>query len=492
MIARAGSPRAALTPALVGVGVVAAALAAVASASGADTATRAGLCVVQAVALALLTRAELSGGRGWATASFVVGAAWAALFTVPSIAYTADPGLFDVPDLTGTLAVVTAATVALLGGYAAFAREGDREPVPAATVTVTAATVRPAWAIAGYALGLLALCALAAKAGGPAAYLRSLNQTALSTSGLFYVIAVVLLLRWVPAAVIAQRWGSGERAGRWAIAGYALGTVLLGLTGARAFVAVAAVEIALLWTLLRTPVPTRRVLTVGLVAGAVLVFGVGTVKRYQSSQSIPGAVHQSFGAYATKTAPGELLPAYVNNYVDTVRLMGLARATVPHQAPYEGIRPLKEMALKVVPSQVRPELHRSRTVQAVFSPAGEGMYAVPILANGFLAGGTLVVLAVAVLLGALLRAVDVRVLRTASLPAWQLLTLLAVVVQLPMAIRSGIPNGVALFATEVLGAALAARLVVRTRPAAHVAAAPDRRPLSSTALVAVPTQGPSA
>lgn len=463
------------------VGIAAALAAAAASVSDADAPLRAALCVVQACSLLLLMRSELGSGRGWVTGSFVVGAAWSALFLVPSVAYTIDPGLFDIRDLTGTLAVVTVGTTAFCGAYL-LTRELGSAPERAAPVAVSSATVRRPRAVLGYAIGLLALAVIVANAGGPLEYLRSLNRTAGINAGLFYVIAALLLLRWVPVAIIAQRWGQGERPGRLVMTAFVLGTILLGATGARLFIVIAVLELAMLWSLLRRPIPTRVVLVGGLVIGLVIVFGLGTIKRYQSAKSLGTIGDQSFATYATTTAPKELGVAYVNNYVDTVRLVGLSRAVVPDLAPYETVRPLKELFLKPLPSAIRPDIGRSKTITFAFSTGPDTAYSVPIQATALLAGGPIVLFAISALLGWLTRLVDRRLLRAERIATWKLIMLVSLIIQIPLIIRSGIPNGVAVGLTDVIGAAATAWLILRrsggeggapqAQPAAALEAAP--------------------
>ncbi|MDQ8046778.1 MAG: hypothetical protein REI11_19385 [Patulibacter sp.] len=309
-------------------------------------------------------------------------------------------------------------------------------------------------------MGLCALAVIVANAGGPVAYLRNLNATAGINAGLFYVFAVLLLLRWVPTAIIAQRWGSGQRAGRAVVVAFAVGTVLLGLVGTRLFLATAVLEITILGSLLLRPIATRTVVVGGLVVGVVIVFGVGTVKRYESLHAAGTIGNQSFSSYATTTAPKELAAAYVNNYVDSVRLTGLARELVPSQAPYETIRPLKEMLLKPLPSRIRPTLPRSPTIQFVFAPAGDTGYAVPVQVTALLSGGPAVLVVASLVIGWLLALVDRRVLRRSQVSAGHLLITVTCLVEFPVAIRSGIPGGVAIALTDVIGAGLVAWFVL--------------------------------
>lgn len=444
--------------------------------------TRAALCGIQIICLTLVAVAAQSERHPtWTNPSFIVAAAWAALFVIPSVVYSVAPSLLDVEGVTKAVAAITIATVGFTAGYFLLARSrplGEQ----AERVRLAPGRVDTRRAVVLYAIGFLSLGVLVARGGGPIEYLTNLDRTAGVNAGLFYVLGAALCMRWVPMAIIAHRWAHGEKPGRAVWAALIVGIVLITLTGSRMFLAVAVIELAIVASLVRAPIPTSRVLIVGLVAGVVVVFGLGAVKRYQSASTNGTLAGQSFVSYMTSTAPREVVPAYVNNYVDSVRLVALSQSLVPKYAPYETFRPLGELVLKPIPGGLRPKLGRDEAIAEILSPPGDTAYAVPILATAWLSGGIAVLLLVSIGLGTLVRVLDRQLLAARELPTWKLMLLVMAVVQLPGAIRSGIPNGVAQTLTDIIGSALIAWLVIRkVTPAADDATAtptPTKAPVT--------------
>ena len=410
------------------------------------------LVLLQALGLAWWFRAGLRIGRGWATANFVLGTAWVALFLIPSLVYAVAPSYLESFDPMDAVAVVNVSLFALLIGYAA---DQWRRPVRAdgPLLAVRTADVRP-WRAAGwFGVGLLGLGVLMLNAGGPREYLSKLGETAGLNAGLFYVIWLVLALRFAPTAVAFVRWSRGTGAGRAALAGFAVAIVLLSLTGARAFVAIGAAQLLLSYALVKRRPSLRRVAPVAILAGLLLVFGLGTVKRHQTYNTQNPQAQLSLLEYAVDVAPSDAVDAYVNNYVDTVRLVALADAVVPDSAGYEGFRPLVQLLLKPIPSQLRPDVERDPVISQTFDPEGPFAYAEPLQVSIFLAGGPIAVGLVCFLLGFGVSRLDrwlaaPRVRSPATAAA-----AIAAVVQIPILIRSGIPNGAAFFGIEVLGTA---------------------------------------
>jgi hypothetical protein len=391
-------------------------------------------------------------GRGWATANAATGAAWALLFLVPCAVYTVAPHYLAGYDVASALAVVDVSLLAMLAGYRLGLGAGPlraRGPL----VAVWRTPVLPRRAAGWFVVGLIALGVLMAHAGGPRAYLSRLDQTAGLNAGLFYVVAVALALRFGPSAIATLRWAGGAPLGRAGIATVAAGLGLLLLTGARAFMAVGLAQLLLTFALVRRRPSLRRLAPVALVAGLVLVFGVGAVKRHQSYNAQHPGAPLSLAAYLWHVAPGTTVDAYVNNYVDTVRLVAMAHRVVPAQAPFEGARPLEMLLLKPIPSGLRPAVARDPQIRRGFVPAGGFTYAEPLQVTAYLAGGPAAVVVAFVLVGVGLSRLDRWLTRDRPRHPAALAAAVAAAVQVPVLLRSGLPDGAAFFGVEVLGMA---------------------------------------
>jgi hypothetical protein len=410
------------------------------------------LVLLQVLGLGLWLWLGSAIGRGWATATFVVGAAWALLFLVPSAVYAVSPRYLPGLNATGAIAVVDTALFALLAG-AVLSERGRPRRAPLRVVRVRATPIVRGAAVVWFALGLLGLVGLMLHAGGPAAYVSNLDQTAGLNSGLFYVVWLALAVRFAPSAVAFLHWSRGERLGRVTIACVVIGIGLLLLTGARSFIAVGAAQLLLASALLRGGPSLRRIAPAAVIGGLLLVFGLGTIKRHQSYNAQHPDAPLSLATYAVDVAPATAVDAYVNNYVDTVRLVAIARAVVPSMAPYETVRPLELLALKPLPSGIRPDVPRDPAITRVFEPGGGSAYAEPLQVTAFLAGGPIAVAFAFALLGFAIARLDrwlaAPVERSPAVAAGAI----ALCVQIPVMIRSGLPNGFAFLAVEVLGTA---------------------------------------
>jgi hypothetical protein len=258
----------------------------------------------------------------------------------------------------------------------------------------------------------------------------------------------------------AGRWSRGEPLEPLAIALAVAGTVLIGLTGSRLFVAVALIDFVLLYALLRRPLPLRRIAPYGLAIGLVIVFGLGTIKRFQSyNTSHPGS-QIAFTHYATHNAPSELATAYANNYVDTVRLIAIADRLVPRSADWEGPRALLELAVKPLPRPVRPTIGRQQELRAAFEPNEDYAYAMPLFGTAFLAGGIVVLALVSIGVGAFVGVLDRR-LASQTLTVGTVAVLVAVAVGVPSLLRGGVPAGATLLLVDGVGTWVVARTGLR-------------------------------
>jgi hypothetical protein len=397
-------------------------------------------------------------GRGWASANFITGAAWLVLFLGPCVIYAVAPRYLTGLNVIGAVAVVNLSLFGLLAGYMLSAPRG-RSRAATRQIAIRSPQEKPGRAAACFAAGLLGLAVLFAHAGGPFAYLSRLDATAGLNSGLFYVVAIALALRFSPFAVVFLRWARGARVGPRGWAFVAAGLGLLMLTGARSFVAVGAVQLIFASLLLRGRPSLVRTLPVAVITTLVLVFGVGTIKRHQTYNVQHPRDRMSLIAYAEDVAPYTAVDAYANNYVDTVRLVAVARAVVPHLAPYEGARPIVELALKPIPSTIRPAITRNSAISRVFDPHGGYAYATPLQVTAYLAGGPIAVALVFVLVGFAVGRLDEWLAQPALRSPAAAAAAIALAVQVPVMLRSGVPNGIAFLGTEVLGTAVVTWLV---------------------------------
>ena len=408
----------------------------------------------------LLVRA-LRRPLGWRSAEFVVAVAWGLLFTVSCWLYAVDGGLLDQGTPARAALIVNVALYAYVLGLLLRSAPGAALE---GTLTVAPMEPRPRVLAAWWLLGFAALAVLLLRHGNPLDYLSRLDRTAALNLGAFYLVALAFLIRFASLAWAAGRWSRGEPLEPIAIALAIAGTILIGLTGARLFVVIALVDFLLLYVLLRRPIALRRVAPYALAAGILIVFGVGTIKRYQGYNATHPDARVTFTHYATKQAPPELADAYANNYVDSVRLIAISDRLVPRSADWEGARPLLELAVKPLPRPIRPSIARQPVLKQTFAPSEEYAYAMPLVATSFLAGGILVVVLASLGAGLLVGALDRR-MTAASASASTIAVVVVAIVSFPSVLRGGVPAGVTYFLVDVIGMWVVARTGLRRAPA---------------------------
>lgn len=414
------------------------------------------LAAAQTIGVGLLFALGYGERRRWASATCVTAVAWGALFLIPSWVYAIDPGQLEfVRHPAPGIAITDISLFALLGGLLAVRPRRPTEPAePLIVVDRIGLDSRrlTGWAV----LGVLSLIAFFAKAGGPVYYLHHLNASATLTAGLFYFVWGTFALKYLVLLLTVREWADGRPISRRLLAAWVAVLVVLGATGNRSFIAIALVEAVIAFSLVRRPVGTRRLAAGTLIGAVVLVFGIGTVKRYENYKTVPGH-HQSFGHYVVHTAPGEVVQAYVSNYVDTQELISLARAVVPRYAHYEHGVALLALLVKPIPHSLRPGIHHQPAIQRVFYPLKTSSYAIPLAAIAYMQFGIPGVVVAFLLLGAGLAGLD-GVLARGRLSLSGLLTAVAAATMIPFLLRSGVPDGATLALVEVIGILAVARL----------------------------------
>lgn len=411
------------------------------------------LCVAQTAVLVCLFMRALRGRRGWRCAEFGVAASWALLFTTPCWLYALDTGLLD----RGSAPRATLLTnIALYGYLLGLMLWRSTGPPVAGAMPVVAVRPRLGVLKAWWLLGFSALAVLLLRHGDPFEYLSRLDETQTTTRGAFFLVALALLMRFSTLAWATARWSLGEALEPRAVGLIVASTALMALTGGRLFVAVALVDFLLLYVLLRRPLTLRRVAPYAIVAALLIVFGIGTIKRYQGYEAANPGTNVGFLEYATERAPRELVAAYANNYVDSVRLLAIADSVVPGSASYEGGRPLVELLVRPLPNAVRPDIDRQPVLRQAFEPGGAGAYAMPLPVTSFLAGGILVMVLASLAVGAFVGRLD-RSLASDCQRAGTVTVLVVAIVSVPGVIRAGVPAGVILLLVEVAGMWLVAR-----------------------------------
>jgi hypothetical protein len=423
------------------------------------------MSAAQTAVLGSLFVRAVRGRRGWRSAELVVATAWSVLFTVPCWLYAIDPDLLDIGTPARATLIVNIALYAYLLGLMLRSPTGPPVDGP---ISVSPMRPQERILIAWWLFGFAALAAVLLRHGDPLDYLTHLDRSAALNLGAFYLVAMALVMRFAALAWAAGSWSCGQRLDRRAVALAVAGTVLIGLTGGRLFVAVALADFLLLYVLLRRPIRLRRVVPYVLAIGILIVFGIGTLKRHQGYNATHPAAEVGLLRYATHQAPSEFASAYANNYADGVRLVAIADHLVPRAADWEGGRALVEMALKPLPRSIRPALDRQDVLQQAFNPTEEYAYAMPLIATAFLAGGLLVVFSVSLITGALVGWLDRR-LASDTLSARSAAVLVVAIVSFPSVMRSGIPAGVVLLLVDVVGIWVVARTGLRPRDEPSVA-----------------------
>jgi hypothetical protein len=418
------------------------------------------LAVQQTFGVVWLFWLGYSRQRGWVSATFVTAAAWAPLFLVPCWIYAINPSLLTTTaSADQPLALVNISLFALITGLLV-----SRSPPAADTrfprrdiAEVAGPSTRALVGFGGF--GLLCLAILMARNGGPIAYITSQYRSGQLNSGLLYVVWGVLFLRFAPLAGAAARWAQGRPAGRLLWVYLLAGSTIVALMGAREFLASAAVEILLVGAIVRRRIRLRTLVAPVLVAGFLLVFGLGAVKFYQDYNVTHPGHRVSFIHYVIHIAPGHTVDHYVNNYVSGVSDIGLARRIVPAQAGYEYGKAVLQLLLKPIPSPYRPKLREARIISAWFGSNGGYAVAVPLQATAYLQFGIPGVIVAFALVGMLLAGIDRRLASPSTHRLPYLLVLITLAVQVPVLLRGGIPAGVVFLLMEVIGAWVAAILV---------------------------------
>jgi hypothetical protein len=309
-------------------------------------------------------------------------------------------------------------------------------------------------------IGLFGLATFVVLAGGPVAYLSRLGETGSRASGLIYVIWLALALKYSGLTVLGHYWASGKGRRRNVVLLVVGVTLLLSMFGQRAFIGLMFVQVAMLYTLIRRPIPVRIAAPVALAVVAAITFGIGTVKRYDSYRSQPSVEKLSFIDYVRERAPKEVVRAYVGNYADGVRLIALARTVVPHRANYEKGRGFVRLAFQPIPSFVRPKVRVAEPLRPLLEVNDGYSYALPIPLVSYVEFSFIGVLLGGGVLAFALIAVD-RQLAKDRRDLSSLLVLVAIAVQIPFCLRTGMPRGVSFAALDVIGMWIVAHTCLR-------------------------------
>jgi hypothetical protein len=420
------------------------------------------LSAAQTIGVLWLLRLGSAGPRGWATATFVTGATWVALFLVPCWAYSLDPGLLPTSRAPEQpVGITTLSLFALIAGLLLVRlRREQPAPDPVVSLEPTPVSTRAVvlWAVFGLAcLGLLMLLN-----GGPIAYVSNLHKSAQLNGGLLYLIWVALFLRFAPLAAIAARWSAGRPAGLPLIAAFLGGSLVILVTGARGFLAVAVLQALLLFALVRRPIPLRRLVLPTIALFVVIVFGIGSLKRYQAYSDTHPGTKMTLPTYLVDVAPREAIRVYVDNYVSGVATIGAARRIVPAHAGYEYGKAILRLGAKVIPRSLRPSLEPAAAVKRELEPGGGYVFAIPLQATAYLQFGLAGVIGAFAMVGALLAAIDRRLERSSAMSLALFLPLMTLAVQVPLLLRSGVPAGAVFLLMDVVGMWLATITVTGT------------------------------
>jgi hypothetical protein len=419
------------------------------------------------VALFLLRAAR--GRAAWCSPGAVLVLAWVVLFTVPCIAYAVDPSRLLVPGYGGpsltldSLQIVNLALAATLLGWTAATRKPETgsavvgPPLPLAPVDY-----RLPRCLAFGTLGVLAAGVVIVHGGGITAYVTHVARSATTNAGLTYLFGLTACLKFAVGMPLLAAWSRGRPAPRLALLGFALAVGGVGvLLGGRGLIVVGFVQFFLLRAWIWRRPRLRTTVALALVSALVLVFGLGALKRYSTYRDQHPGQKLSLGGYLVDHAPGQVLNAYLNNYVDTVRLVAIARVLVPDQAGYEPVYQLLHVALHPIPGPVRPKIERNRRIASVLTPGG-GAYALPLMASAYLGFTVLGVAVASILLGWLTGGLDRLLARARHRGATFAVALVCAATGIPLVMRSGVPEGLA-FATLdiVVGVAVTWFTVVR-------------------------------
>jgi hypothetical protein len=413
--------------------LICAALALAAAEPGSGRGRGVALVVAQTAGVVCLGQLGWSGSRGWAAATVLFAAAWVLTLLVPSWIYAVDPSLLDVGRPAAPLAIVDLSLVALILGFAPVRRrlagggEGFISLVPAVAAPARVA----AWTLVGFAsLGYVLFTS-----GGPIGYVRHLSQEGSLTQGKTYFIVLALAIVFAAQAVICARWSRGRPTGALPVLWFAAALVFVGILGSRLFIAGALAQLTLFYGLVRRRPRLRTVLGVGAVAAVVLILGVGAVKRYSNYEATHPGARIGLARYLTSVAPGEIPVAYSDNYADGVRVLALARATVPAHAGYEYGKELLRLLLQPIPHSLRPGVATAPAIKVALYPPGGSSYAQPLQAVSYLEFGLPGVVVTFIVLGAALAALDARLEAIERARASSVMLLCAIVVSILEIVR---------------------------------------------------------
>lgn len=424
------------------------------------------LTLAQSASVAWLVLRSIDPHRRWASAGIVLAGAWFLTFLVPSWIYVLEPALAAGWPAADAVAITTIALLSVICGTELIRIVASSSDDLWTRPLVESGTLSRRWIIGWIVFGSGALALLFGLNGGPVAWITNLDKVGAMTRGLTYVIGLALVVKHVAITVVAHRM---HRLGRLDLTSIALiaGAVLFLLPlGARLFVALLLVETLLLHAILVRPISLRVLGPVATICALLLIFGYGTVKRYQTFTAVTPNLDQGFEHYVRERALNEVGAAYANNYADGVLLTAQVRSVVPRQVGYEHGEAFARLVLQPIPSPFRPTVERERLVERFLGSNAGNSHAVPLQAEGYVQFGLLGVIALFALVGAAVALLE-RGLSRRSLTLPALVVLVAATVQIPLIVRSGIPLGVAVAGLYVLGSYAVAHTVVRTSRGEH-------------------------
>lgn len=401
---------------------------------GAERPTMFALVVCQTLSVVWLGRLTWSRTRQWATVGMLVAAAWTLTFLASSWIYAVSPSLLNVGLPTQALAIVELSLLCLIGGLALSPRSAP-EPGPA-YVQLLPTTLRPRILALWCLLGLLALAVFFHSSGGVVHYLKNLSNEGGLSRGKAYFEILALALLFAAQVVVCVRWSSGERLDAPQVAAAILGLALVALLGARLFIAIALVELALFYALVRRRPPLRYLVPTLLITAVLVIFGLGAIKRYSNYQDAHPGVHTTFGHYLRTAAVHELTTAYANNYADGVRLIALGRVTVPAYAEPEFGKEFLRLLLQPIPYQWRPNVSTARAITAAFYPSPSYAYSQPLQLVSYLQFSIPGLVLAFFLVGGVIAELDWQLAQRRVFRLSTLLFLLALAVNVPTFLRS--------------------------------------------------------
>lgn len=398
----------------------------------------------------------------WARPEVLLAAGWALTFTLPSCIYAISPGLMDVfPYPVEAICIVNLSLLSLIVGAAGFRTfRADLSPRAERLQVLVGETRWAVLAIWAF-LGLCGFALLFSSVGGPVEYLRNIDDEGRLTRGRVYFVWMALMLRYAAQIVLLRYWASHRQA-PWPIIALVTATIgATGLLGARLFVVVALAELAVFYVLVRRPLPVKVAVPVTALLAILLIAVGGAVKRYTNYKTEHPGADKALSAYLVSDAPGELGQAYANNYADGVRLIALARATVPRYGQFEKGKLLLRYVLQPIPRAARPRVERDPAIRRALYPGGGQIHAIPLQATTYLQWGVAAVVLVFGLLGALIAWLDRTLVTTRRATFPTTVVLCAVVVALPAFLRASEAGGFAVAAIEVIGLGLVASTTER-------------------------------